>query len=395
MRFRNWSQVVLIEDWRNGGFGVYVHWPFCEAKCPYCDFNSHVSRSIDQARWLEAYKRQVERYSAALPGRVVNSIFFGGGTPSLMKPEIVEGVIEKIRQCWPTANDLEVTLEANPSSVEANRFLGYRDAGISRISMGIQALNDRDLKRLGRIHSVAEARSAFAVARSVFERVSFDLIYSRQDQSLREWKSELKIALDMAADHISLYQLTIEDGTAFGDRYKAGKLKGLPDEDSAADMYLETQDICATAGFRGYEISSHALPGSESRHNLVYWRYGDYVGVGPGAHGRLTIDGKRLATQEWSNPSKWLDLAMQSGAEMSRYTLSGPEQALEYILMSLRLLEGADLNRYEAMAGEPLSVKAISELVEMNLITNESGRIRTTAQGRPLLNSVLAHLVSS
>ncbi|MDP5349468.1 MAG: radical SAM family heme chaperone HemW, partial [Paracoccaceae bacterium] len=267
----------MAEDWQQGGFAIYLHWPFCQAKCPYCDFNSHVARQIDQDRWLAAYQREIDRYALTTPGRVLTSIFFGGGTPSLMNPDVVAGVLERIRQHWPQANDLEVTLEANPGSVEAGRFKAYSQAGVNRISMGIQALNDRDLQRLGRIHSTTEAMAAFDIARSHFDRVSFDLIYARQDQTLQDWKTELKQALGMAVDHLSLYQLTIEDGTAFGDRYARGKLMGLPPDDLSADMYQATQDICEDAGFLTYEVSNHARIGAESRHNRVYWRYGDYI----------------------------------------------------------------------------------------------------------------------
>ncbi len=292
----------MAEDWQAGGFGLYIHWPFCQAKCPYCDFNSHVAREIDQSRWLRAYLSEIDRYGEMLSGRVLNSVFFGGGTPSLMNPDVVAAILERVRRTWPTANDLEVTLEANPGSVEAGKFRAFSQGGVSRISMGVQALNDRDLKRLGRIHSVAEARQAFDIARETFDRVSFDLIYARQDQTLDDWHSELGEALSMAIDHLSLYQLTIEQGTAFGDRYAAGRLRGLPEDDLAADMYQATQDICNAAGLGAYEVSNHARPGSESRHNMIYWRYGDYAGIGPGAHGRITRNGQRFATEAFSSP---------------------------------------------------------------------------------------------
>ncbi len=283
---------VLAEDWQQGGFGFYVHWPFCASKCPYCDFNSHVSAEIDESRWVRAYLREIDRYAAEVPERVLTSIFFGGGgTPSLMAPDTVSAILERIRAHWPVANDLEVTLEANPGSVEAGRFRGYADAGVNRVSVGVQALNDADLRRLGRLHTVEEALAALEIARNTFERVSFDLIYARQGQTLEEWRAELSGALEFAADHLSLYQLSIEPGTAFGDRYDAGKLRGLPDEDLSAEMYLLTQEMCETAGFHAYEVSNHAKPGAESRHNQIYWRYGDYAGIGPGAHSRLTVDG--------------------------------------------------------------------------------------------------------
>jgi len=258
-----------MDDWRAGGFGLYIHWPFCQSKCPYCDFNSHVAASIDQRRWRDAYLREIARVGAETRGRVLQTVFFGGGTPSLMEPEIVAEVLGAVRATWPMVNDPEITLEANPGSVEAGRFRGFRDAGVNRISMGVQALNDADLRRLGRLHSVAEARQAFDIARNCFDRVSFDLIYARQDQTLEQWRAELTEALSMAVDHLSMYQLTIEDGTAFGDRFARGGLKGLPDEDVQADMYAVTQEVCAAHGMPAYEVSNHARPGAESRHNLV------------------------------------------------------------------------------------------------------------------------------
>lgn len=307
-----------MDDWRNGGFGLYLHWPFCQSKCPYCDFNSHVAATIDQGRWQRAYLSEIRRLGAETEGRVLNSVFFGGGTPSLMEPDLVAAILETVRATWPLANDLEVTLEANPGSVEAGRFRGYRAAGVNRISMGIQALNDADLRKLGRLHTVAEARAAFDVARTTFDRVSFDLIYARQDQPLEHWRSELTEALTMAADHLSMYQLTVEDGTAFGDRFKRGKLRGLPEEELSADMYALTQDLCEAAGLPAYEVSNHARPGAESRHNLIYWRGGDYAGVGPGAHGRLTFPTGRWATEAPRAPAAWLERVERDGTEIGR-----------------------------------------------------------------------------
>ena len=345
----------MADDWRNGGFGLYVHWPFCEAKCPYCDFNSHVSRNIDQKQWLECYLQELKRSTAETPDRVLNTIFFGGGTPSLMAPETVSAIIDEARALWRPANDMEITLEANPGSVEAGRFAAYRDAGVNRISMGVQALNDEDLRRLGRIHTVAEARAAFDIARRCFDRVSFDMIYARQHQTLDTWRNELTEALSMAVDHLSLYQLTIEDGTAFGDRYAVGKLRGLPEDDSAADMYLATQDICEAHGLPAYEVSNHARPGAESQHNLIYWRYGDYVGIGPGAHGRLTLNGRKYATETHLAPTKWLDAVSTGSGESDRTELSMQEQASEYLMMCLRLSEGLDVDRYQRARGPALT----------------------------------------
>ncbi len=260
-------------------FGIYIHWPFCQSKCPYCDFNSHVAEKIDESRWAKAYLAELDRTAVETSGQQVASVFFGGGTPSLMPPEIVAAILDKIRARWVVANDWEVTLEANPGSVEAGQFRAFRHAGVNRVSMGIQALDDTALRRLGRLHSVAEARAAFDIARDTFDRVSFDLIYARQDQTLAAWKAELFEALSMAIDHLSLYQLTVEPGTAFGDRLARGRLGGLPDEDRSVDMYELTQELCAERGLEGYEVSNHARSGSKSRHNLIYWRAGDYVGV--------------------------------------------------------------------------------------------------------------------
>ncbi|CAM3051532.1 oxygen-independent coproporphyrinogen-3 oxidase [Paracoccus aminovorans] len=382
----------LADDWRAGGFALYVHWPFCAAKCPYCDFNSHVTAGIDQPRWLAAYRAEIARLGRETPGRVLNSIFFGGGTPSLMAPETVAGVIESARAAWPFANDIEITLEANPTSVETGRFRAYADAGVNRVSMGIQALNDGDLRRLGRMHSVAEARAAFDIARDCFTRVSFDLIYARQDQDRAHWRRELAEALSMAVDHLSAYQLTIEPGTAFGARHAKGGLKGLPDDDLSADMYLDTQEICAAAGMPAYEISNHARPGSESRHNLVYWRQGDWAAVGPGAHGRLTLPGTRWATEAHRAPGAWLDAVQAQGSGDSlrdRLTLS--DRGLEYLLMSMRLAEGMQVSRYHAHGGR-LPQRQLADLIGLGLVTHRGERLAATAAGRPVLNAILREL---
>ena len=304
-----------------------------------------------------------------------------------MDPEIVADVISAIRKLWPAANDLEITLEANPSSVEAGRFNGFNQAGINRISMGIQALNDADLKRLGRIHNTSEALTAF-------ERVSFDLIYGRQNQSLPEWKLELKQALSLAIDHISLYQLTIEQGTAFGDRYNIGKLRGLPDDDLSADMYAATQELCDELGMSSYEVSNHARDGAQSRHNLIYWRYGDYLGIGPGAHGRLTLNGQRHATECFSNPQRWLDASHSGLTEKPRETLSLDDQASEFLMMGLRLKEGVNLQRYEALAGHRLSAKKITQMEDIGMIYCNDAHLQVTAKGFMVLNAILAELLS-
>lgn len=382
-----------MDDWRNGGFGLYVHWPYCQAKCPYCDFNSHVSAKIDQKLWLKAYLAELDRLAEELSGRVLNTIFFGGGTPSLMHPDTVAAIIARARDIWPFANDIEISLEANPGSVEAGRFAGYRDGGVNRISMGIQALNDTDLRRLGRIHTVAEAKSAFDVARRCFDRVSFDLIYARQGQSLNAWKAELNEALSMAIDHLSLYQLTIEEGTSFGDRYARGKLRDLPEDDTAADMYLATQEICDAYGMSCYEVSNHARPGAESRHNLIYWRYGDYAGIGPGAHGRMTLNGIRYATETHLAPTTWLQAVNQGSGESLRTTLSPQDAASEYLMMGMRLTEGLDVERYRRSFGLELPEQSLTNLVEYDMVSISDGRLRATNQGRAVLNAVIRELL--
>ncbi len=382
-----------MEDWQNGGFGLYLHWPFCASKCPYCDFNSHVAAEIDQSRWRAAYLREIERVGAETQGRVLNTVFFGGGTPSLMDPALVAAILDKVRATWPMGNDAEITLEANPGSVEAGRFRGYRDAGVTRVSMGVQALNDADLRRLGRLHSVAEARAAFDVARGTFDRVSFDLIYARQDQTPEAWASELREALGMAIDHLSLYQLTIEEGTAFAARHAAGGLRGLPGEDSAADMYHLTQEICEAAGMPAYEVSNHARDGAESRHNLIYWRYGDYAGIGPGAHGRLTLGGVRHATETGLAPLRWLEMAEAGNGETVREPLALKDQAAEYLLMGLRLAEGISQARLAALAGTELEAKAVDDLQDLGLIVQDGDRLRATRDGRAVLNGVIRALM--
>jgi oxygen-independent coproporphyrinogen-3 oxidase len=385
----------LADDWESGGFGLYIHWPFCEAKCPYCDFNSHVSRTIDQSAWKRAYLSELSRGAEETTGRVLRSVFFGGGTPSLMDPETVAAVIADVRKFWPVANDLEITLEANPGSVEAGRFAAYRAAGVNRISMGIQALNDADLRRLGRIHTANEAMKAFDIARRTFDRVSFDLIYARQGQTLSGWEAELTEALHMAVDHLSLYQLTVEQGTAFGDRYNAGKLKDLPDEDLSADLFAMTQDICGDAGMPAYEVSNHARDGAHSRHNLVYWRYGDYLGIGPGAHGRLTHGGHRYATECFSNPKSWLDGAAAGETEKPRVHLDADDQASEFLLMGLRLKEGVSLERYARLAQKPIVKDRLDELVELGMITVTDQRLIVSNQGLIVLNAVISKLLEA
>jgi oxygen-independent coproporphyrinogen-3 oxidase len=344
-------------------------------------------------RWKAAYLKELDRYAELVPDRVLNSVFFGGGTPSLMDPGTVAAILRRVRELWPAANDLEVTLEANPGSVEAGRFQDFAQGGVSRVSMGIQALNDADLQRLGRLHTLKEARQAYDIARQNFNRVSFDLIYARQDQTLAEWRGELTEALSMAVDHLSLYQLTIEPGTAFGDRYDRGKLRGLPEDDLAADMYEATQELCDAAGLGTYEVSNHAKPSAESRHNLIYWRYGDYVGIGPGAHGRITLNGQRYATEAWSNPDRWLQAVAVERPEKRRDAILSKDQACEYLMMGLRIREGIDPDRYARLAGKPLPLESLHYLQELGLIEFSEKSVRATEQGRIVLNSVLVELI--
>ncbi|MGY6633618.1 MAG: radical SAM family heme chaperone HemW [Alkalilacustris sp.] len=383
----------MTQDWRHGGFGVYVHWPFCQAKCPYCDFNSHVSARIDQPRWARAYVREIARQATMVPDRTVGSIFIGGGTPSLMSPETVAEVIAAVRATWPAANDLEVTLEANPTSVEAGRFAGYRDAGVTRVSLGVQALDDVALKALGRLHSAAEARAAFDVARHQFERVSFDLIYARQHQTAAEWQAELTEALLMAVDHLSLYQLTIEDGTPFAARRAVGGLRGLPRDDVAADLYDLTQELCTDAGMAAYEVSNHSVKGMESKHNMIYWRSGDWLGVGPGAHGRVTTADGRWATVAPCAPGDWLTRVEQDRADaLDRTLLSDADIAAEVLMMGLRLSEGVALPRLATLGFQP-DGSVVDDLMTDGLIRLEEDRLSVTRQGRLLLNHVVARLL--
>lgn len=371
---------------------IYLHWPFCQAKCPYCDFNSHVSARVDYDRWARAFLSEIARARGEIgPDRLV-SVFFGGGTPSLMPADLVSAILSEIRGSWPAANDFEVTLEANPTSVEASRFRAYRDAGVNRISVGLQSLSDIHLRKLGRLHSAQEACNAIKVAKDNFARVSGDLIYARQDQSLDDWQAELADALDLGLDHMSLYQLTIEDGTAFGDRHRAGGLKGLPSEDLSADLYDATQLQMEAAGFHAYEVSNHAKPGQESLHNLVYWRGGAYLGIGPGAHGRLHLNNGWIATEAIRMPDAWIKAVEDHGSgEKPRVALSDQDRAVEYVMMSLRLAEGTVLAR---IPQDTLDQAAIQNLTDEGFLWRDADRLGATARGRPLLNAILARLLA-
>ncbi|WP_305986565.1 radical SAM family heme chaperone HemW [Roseibium sp. MMSF_3544] len=380
----------------DGGFGIYVHWPFCAAKCPYCDFNSHVRHQpVDQERFCAAFENELSYFADLTKGKTVQSVFLGGGTPSLMEPATVERVLNAISDRWTMDGDAEITLEANPSSVEANRFRGYRTAGVNRVSLGVQSLNDTDLKLLGRLHDAATARAAIETARATFPRLSFDLIYARPDQTPAEWAAELDQAIGLAADHLSLYQLTIEEGTPFYRLYMAGKLK-TPEPELGAEFYELTQDVTAAAGLPAYEVSNHARPGAECRHNLVYWRYGDYVGVGPGAHGRLTVGASRLATSTESHPETWLENVEGNGHGLiEEVGLNEEEQGDEFLLMGLRLTEGIDLSRYENFAHRSVDPKRLKALLEHEMVEEiGENRIRATREGFFVLDAVVADLAA-
>jgi oxygen-independent coproporphyrinogen-3 oxidase len=385
-----------LTDAERQAFGVYVHWPFCLSKCPYCDFNSHVRHaSIDQERFARGFAREIETTAARVPGREVTSIFLGGGTPSLMAPETVGTILDAIAKQWRVASDVEVTLEANPTSVEATRFAGYRAAGVNRVSLGVQALDDTSLKMLGRLHSAREALDAVAIARRSFARYSFDLIYARPDQTPAMWADELELAIAEAAEHLSVYQLTIEEGTPFFGLHAAGKLK-TPDEGIARDLYDVTQEVCARHGLPAYEISNHARPRAECRHNLVYWRGEEYAGIGPGAHGRLDINGARHATATDKRPETWLMRVEANGhGVITDERLNSVERADEFLLMGLRLAEGIDPKRYAVLAGRPLDPQRIAILREEGAIAVEAdGRLRVTQAGFPVLDAVVADLAA-
>ncbi len=381
-------------------FGVYVHWPFCLSKCPYCDFNSHVRQGgihggIDQPRFVAAFAAEIAATAARTGRRTVSTVFFGGGTPSLMEPGTVGAILDAVGRHWTVAPDVEVTLEANPTSVEATRFRGYRAAGVNRVSLGVQSLDDVVLRQLGRLHTAREALDAVGLARVIFPRFSFDLIYARPGQTVAAWRDELARVLAEAGEHLSLYQLTIEPETPFAALHAAGKLK-IPDDDLGRDLYDATLDQCAAAGLPAYEVSNHARPGAECRHNLVYWRYGEYAGIGPGAHGRLVVDCARRATATEKRPEAWLMRVESLGHGLTvDEALSRDEQADEFLLMGLRLAEGIDPRRYAALAGRPLDPSRIASLTGHGFVeTTADGRLRVTRSGFPVLDAVVADLAA-
>jgi putative oxygen-independent coproporphyrinogen III oxidase len=376
---------------------VYIHWPFCRSKCPYCDFNSHVRRGVDTARWTRALLADLEHEAALVPARRrVVSIFFGGGTPSLMPPETAAALIERVRALWPVAPDLEVTLEANPNAAETDRFRAFAAAGVNRLSLGVQSLDPAALRFLGRAHGRAEAIAAIARARDIFARFSFDLIYARPGQTIALWRRELDEALALAGEHMSLYQLTIEPGTAFSALAARGAF-AMPDEDTAAALYEMTQERMAAAGLPAYEISNHARPGAECRHNLAYWHYEDYIGIGPGAHGRLTCEGVTYAVERHRLPEEWLHAVETEGGGAIRTALDRESVVAEMLMMGLRLTGGISRRRIEQVAGcdfETAFSGRLEPLLSGGFLELDDERIAATAAGRQRLNAVLAALLA-
>ena len=389
------AREAIVGRGHDAGFGIYVHWPFCLSKCPYCDFNSHVRHEKpDEARFARAIAAELADAAAATGGRTVTSIFFGGGTPSLMGPSTVDAILDAIARHWPLAPACEITLEANPTSVEAERFRGYRAAGVNRVSLGVQSLDNDALKFLGRLHSAEEALAAIAIARANFPRLSFDLIYARPGQTPAAWRAELTRALTEESEHLSLYQLTIEDETPFAALHRNGRLT-IPDEAEARALWDVTQETCEARGLPAYEISNHARPGAECRHNLIYWRYGDYVGVGPGAHGRIGNGKIRRATMTERHPEKWLALVEANGhGRVVDDPLRQDEQADELLLMGLRLREGIELARYAVLAGRNLNSARIATLEAEGLVEACDGRLRVTAGGFAVLDAIVADLAA-
>jgi oxygen-independent coproporphyrinogen-3 oxidase len=375
-----------------------VHWPFCAQKCPYCDFNSHVRfGGWDEDRFRAAFLTELDHVADLVGPRIVSSVFIGGGTPSLMQPSTVAAILDRIAARWTLAAGAEITLEANPGSVEAGRFAGYRAAGVNRVSLGVQSLRDEELRRLGRIHSVAEAKAAIEIAAATFDRYSFDLIYARPHQTPAAWRAELGEALSLAGRHLSLYQLTIEPETPFAALHAAGRL-AIPDAEGAAALYELTQEMTEAAGLPAYEISNHALPGEESRHNLLYWRYGEYAGIGPGAHGRLIVEGRRLATVTERVPEAWAAQVEAQGHGFGEVTpLSSAECVDEALLMGLRLREGIDLDRIAGLGAVRPAARTVDELTGLGLVErrDDGGRLRATPRGRFVLDAIVARLAAS
>ncbi|NQZ14581.1 MAG: coproporphyrinogen III oxidase [Alphaproteobacteria bacterium] len=378
-------------------FGIYVHWPFCKSKCPYCDFNSHVSETIDHAQWRDAYEREIEYTASLTKGREVTSVFFGGGTPSLMEPHTVDVILNNVSKHWDISNDVEITLEANPTSIEVNKFQDFKEAGVNRVSIGVQSLKDDDLKFLGREHNADEAIAALKIADQIFDRFSFDLIYARPDQSVNAWKHELSEALKYAKGHLSLYQLTIEQGTPFYVQHARGDFS-VPQGELAADLYEATQEIMGAENMPAYEVSNHAVQGQESLHNLTYWRYEDYAGIGPGAHGRLTLDDVKQATRTHRAPGVWLSKTAEYNHGYHPFeTVNDEGRLAECLMMGLRLPEGASIAKLEEEAGKTIDelfdTGKLKALQQEGLLTFSNTHIQPTIAGMQRLNSVLRYLL--
>jgi putative oxygen-independent coproporphyrinogen III oxidase len=379
-----------------GGFGLYIHWPFCVSKCPYCDFNSHVADTVDDAEWQRNLLSELGHYGIKTKGRHLDSVFFGGGTPSLMPPRIAAALLESLADYWTLSPDLEITLEANPSSVEARKFADFRAAGINRVSVGVQSFDDAALRFLGRAHSSRDALQAITVAEQTFERVSFDLIYALPGQTREAWIAELTAALARGTDHLSLYQLTIEKGTPFYSDHRKGDFT-LPNEDLAADLYEITAEMTSDAGLPAYEVSNYAKDGQESRHNLVYWRGGDYIGIGPGAHGRLTLAGESVRTEQVPSPAGWLGAVAADGhATRVAAEIQKSERAEEILMMGLRLTAGIDRDLFAQIAGVPLDsalrAEKVDALVAAGLLESDTHHLRATAAGIQRLNAIIAEI---
>jgi oxygen-independent coproporphyrinogen-3 oxidase len=381
----------------NSLFGIYIHWPFCKSKCPYCDFNSHVSNAIDHDQWAPAYLKEIDYIADMTKGREVTSIFFGGGTPSLMMPSTIEAILNHIHKVWNVAPNIEITLEANPTSIEAQKFKDFKTVGINRVSVGVQSLRDNDLKFLGREHSSAEAITALQLANNIFERVSYDLIYARPQQSIRDWSAELSEALKYANGHLSLYQLTIEKGTPFYVQEGRGDFR-IPEADQAGEFYEVTQQIMNGAGLPAYEISNHAAAGQESAHNLTYWRYGDYAGIGPGAHGRLTLEDNKYATRTHRAPDIWLKKAIKEGHGYHPFEeINNSERFIEMMMMGLRLCDGVSIENIEAEIGQDwrmvVAQDKLQHLIDESLLLLTKTHIKPTIDGMQRLNGVLSYLL--
>ncbi len=377
---------------------IYIHWPFCKSKCPYCDFNSHVQTIIDNNAWVNAYLKQIESFRNIIKNKTITSIFFGGGTPSLMPPIMVNKIIDKLSSLSTFAPDIEITLEANPTSIESKKFIEFKTAGINRVSIGIQSFNENDLKFLGREHSKQEAISALEVANSVFDNYSFDLIYARPNQTIKMWEQELQQALLYAKNHLSLYQLTIEKGTPFYTQYKNNKF-AIPKQGQAADLYLFTEQFMSLQGLLPYEISNYARPGFESQHNLAYWRYNEYLGIGPGAHSRILIENNLQAIVMYHTPQKWLDNVVGNQSTIQQKNiLDKKDILLEYLIMGLRINEGIQLDRLEKLLKQPasqlLNIENIKNLCAQGYIIHNQNNLAVTSKGRLLLNHIIEQMIN-